>query len=375
MFFFGGQQKKKKAAKKKRCKKKKQKKRTRKKKTLSLSLLLTRQRRLAPGHVPPDDKVRAAVVLPDRHVLHGLPRARHVHRVRQVRPPQPRVADLLFQDLVGAHARLAGDVVVLRGADGGVHEADGALGDVVRVERAREELVVRAMDRVAALEGQDVLADRQRRAHLGRRRAREGALGQGEALDPAPEVVPAALHRDHLHGRVLDRRRAVALARLDRLVGRPLARDVEDGELLALVGQEQHVPDLDGLVVRVEDDGEAEQEAVGQAHGLDDGGVLPLVHEPLERREAADDEQLDVAGAAVRELDGLGRPGPRGALGGVVLEHEVDEGGAVAVRGDEGGAGGGGGGGGAVFLFFLFQERGRGWGDFERSREEGGGER
>ena len=45
--------------------------------------------------------------------------------------------------------------------------------------------------------------------------------------------------------------------------------------------------------------GEADEEAVGEAHGLDHRGVLALVHEAPERGEPADDEQLDVARAAV----------------------------------------------------------------------------
>ena len=310
-------------------------------------LSLTRKRRLAPGHVPPDDEMRAPVVLPDRHVLDGLAGARHVHGVGQVGPPQPGVADLLLEHLVGADARLPGNVVVLRGTHRRVDQAHGSLGDVGRFQGPGEQLVVGAVDRVAALEGQDVLADGQTGAHLGGRRAGEGALGQVQPDDFPPQVVLAALHRDHLDRGVLDRRRAVALAGLDGLVRGPLAGDVEDGEVLALVGQKDRVPFLHGVLGRVEDDGEAEEEAVGEAHGLDDGGVLPLVHETFERREPADDQELYVAGASVRELDGLGGAGLRCLFRGVILQHEVDEGVAVAVQGDEGGAGDGGGGGGA----------------------------
>lgn len=48
-----------------------------------------------------------------------------------------------------------------------------------------------------------------------------------------------------------------------------------------------------------------EDEAVGQAHVLDDRVVIRLVHEALQRREATDREQLDVAGIAVRALEGV----------------------------------------------------------------------
>ena len=50
--------------------------------------VLPRERALGPGHVAPDDEVRAPVVAADEHVLDGLAGARHVHRVRKVRPPE-----------------------------------------------------------------------------------------------------------------------------------------------------------------------------------------------------------------------------------------------------------------------------------------------
>ncbi len=54
-------------------------------------------------------------------------------------------------------------------------------------------------------------------------------------------VEAAALHRHHLHRRVLQARGAVALEALERLVGHPLVADGEDGEVLALVLQQDLV--------------------------------------------------------------------------------------------------------------------------------------
>ncbi len=206
-------------------------------------------------------------------MLDRLARPRHVHRVGQVGPAQARVGGLVLQDLVGAVAHDAGDVVVLVGlmgggwtggglsrdhvpcvtdaaldhaaaiafcccdptpcrsphlrrAAGGVHQAyRPRVADVARVEGADEELVVRAVDGVAALERQDVLrcgvgcwlvgwliewwfgerlrvatatlnmhpfppisphlVGGQRRADLGRGGAGEDAGRQGQALDLA----------------------------------------------------------------------------------------------------------------------------------------------------------------------------------------------
>ena len=68
----------------------------------------------------------------------------------------------------------------LRGPAGGVHKADGAGPDILGIQRAREQLVVRAVDGVAALECQHVHARRQRGAHLLRAALShmQGACGQ-----------------------------------------------------------------------------------------------------------------------------------------------------------------------------------------------------
>jgi hypothetical protein len=183
----------------------------------------------------------------------------------------------------------ARNVVVLRRPARRMHEAHGALPNIVRTERAREELVVRAVDRVAALEREHILAFRERRAHLLGRRAREDALRPLEALDLllttvvaskygdvrickcackhtckcnmlcwrsherewraqpskkmtgsrdarlAAKVVLAALHCHHLHRGVLDRRRAVALLALECLARRPLLVDRERANVLVVV--------------------------------------------------------------------------------------------------------------------------------------------
>jgi hypothetical protein len=85
----------------------------------------------------------------------------------------------------------------LRGPAGRVHEADGARADVVGLQRAREQLVVRAVDGVAALEGQHVLARRQRAAHLRTRaapplgaRSAPGSMTAERCHDMRPRLQP-----------------------------------------------------------------------------------------------------------------------------------------------------------------------------------------
>ena len=77
----------------------------------------------------------------------------------------------------------------LRGAAGGVHEADSALAHIGRIQRADEQLIVRLVDRVPALERQHILPLRQRGAHLCGRRAGEDPLWQIQALHLAACVV------------------------------------------------------------------------------------------------------------------------------------------------------------------------------------------
>lgn len=67
----------------------------------------------------------------------------------------------------------------LRRPHGRVHQHDAIVPHVGRVPRAREQLIVRPVDGVAALERDHVGAGGQRGADLGRRRAREDAVRAG----------------------------------------------------------------------------------------------------------------------------------------------------------------------------------------------------
>ena len=296
---------------------------------------------LGPRHVAADDEVGAPVVLADDHVLDSLAGTGHVHGVREVRPPDGGVVHLLGEHLVGVVADEAGDVVVLGRAHGGVHQANRALAHVLGVESAGEELVVRPVDGVAALEGDDVLALGEHGANRRGIGAREGARGHGETLNLAADVELAALHGDHGDAGVLDGGGAVAHLGLQRLVGLPLGLDGDHGDVLTLVLEQHLVANLGVLAVGVEDDGHAEEEvAAGQAHLLDAVGVHVLVHEALERAEATDGEKLDVARVPVGELEGAVAGRDEASLLRVV-RHEVHEGTAVGL--DETGVRRGGG--------------------------------
>jgi hypothetical protein len=121
---------------------------------------------------------------------------------------------------------------------------------------------------------------------------------------------------------------AVATFRLPHLVGLPAAFDREHGQVLAPVGEQQSIPDGNGGVVGVEDDGQAEQQVTGGAMTLHHRVVILLVHEAAQGGEAAHHQQLHVAGIAIAALHHPVHPGPHrlGLVGGC---HQIHQGAAV----------------------------------------------
>mmetsp|Transcript_5158 Transcript_5158/g.12805 ORF Transcript_5158/g.12805 Transcript_5158/m.12805 type:complete len:257 (-) Transcript_5158:1396-2166(-) len=143
-------------------------------------------------HVPPDDEVRRAIVLPDDHVLDRLARPRHFHAVGQIRPAEhgELLLGLLSERLVGVDAHEAVDVPRLGRAAGGMHEQRGVLDVALRTF---QELKVRLVDRIAVLESDDLLASRQRPSHLRGCLRRVWEPGACQTVEAAPDVVRALL--------------------------------------------------------------------------------------------------------------------------------------------------------------------------------------
>ena len=293
--------------------------------------------RLTAGHVAANDEVGAAVVLADDHVLERLARTRHVHRVGQVGPADAGVVHLRGEPFVGLEAHLAGNVIVLGWATGGVHQHHAALAHVGGLEGAGEQFVVGAVDGIAALEGHHVLAAGQGGAHLGRRAAGKNTPGQFEALHTTAQIEAAPLGGDHAHGGVLEGGGAVAALGLLHLVGFPAALHREHGQVLALVSEQEPVAHGDAGVVGVEHDRQAEQQAAAGAvvghHRL----VVLLVHEAAQGREATHHQQFHIAGVAVAAGHHPIHPGAH-RLPLVGWHHQVHQGASVGLdqtgRGD-----------------------------------------
>ncbi len=104
------------------------------------------------GMVPPDDEMRAAVVLADDGVPEGLARARHAHGKVQQRERRGLFRVLLQHVLVAAHPRVVVHVTRPGQSD---HRLDQQVGFDL-AGRAEGQLLVRAVQRIAGLEGHDL---------------------------------------------------------------------------------------------------------------------------------------------------------------------------------------------------------------------------
>lgn len=107
-------------------------------------------------------------------------------------------------------------------------------------------------------------------------RDRRTALLLAASTHLAGKVVLAALHRNHLHCRVLQRGGAVAVQTLVRLVGHPLLVHFQRADVLAVVREQHLVADVDRRIGGVEHDRQPEHGAVREVHLLDHGLVFGL---------------------------------------------------------------------------------------------------
>ncbi len=255
--------------------------------------------------VAADDEVGGAVVAADDRVQDGLTRAGVVH-LRRLDAEHDAVVRVvvLHQHLVAAHPHVGGDVAGLGLADQRVDEEP-----VAGLQRGLGQVLVGAVDRVAGLEGDDLLPAARLEVGLvlGRRlvAAHEGLLvvGQRVDLDRAGEH-PVALLVDRGDAGVGLVGRPVDLLGLALDVALPDLLDGEPAQRLALVaGQGDDVADLALEVGRQGDRDRPVVAGDGPHLGAD---ALP-VGGPLEagqRREAAVADHLEVGGVALGKGQG-----------------------------------------------------------------------
>jgi|GEM_PF-4022391 len=96
---------------------------------------------------------------------------------------------------------------------------------------------------------------------------------------------------------------AVATLGLNDLVWLPLVLNGEHSKFLALVGEQNLLPDRDVLTVGVHHDRQSEEIPRGGAVPGHHGVVIGLVHETPFRGEATDHQQLNVTGIAIGAFD------------------------------------------------------------------------
>jgi hypothetical protein len=212
----------------------------------------------------------------------------------------------LHEDLVAAHPHVGGDVALLRLADDRVQEQpvrdlQGGLGQVL----------VRAVDRVARLEGDDAapaaLLERLARLGGGEQALRERLLvvGQRLGLDRAGQAaVPLPVDRGDAGVGVVGC--PVDLLRLALDVAVEDLFDGESPEPFAVVGGDLDHVSLRRLQVGREHDRNRPDPAVGETHLVDHGAPVVGAHKPAERREAAVREQLEVGCLAGGEGEAQG---------------------------------------------------------------------
>ncbi|MPL71146.1 hypothetical protein SDC9_16917 [bioreactor metagenome] len=290
------------------------------------------------GMVAADDHVGAAVVAADDAVPDRLARAGHAHRQVQQAERGGRLRVLVEHRLVAAHA---GEVVDIAG----LGEADHRVDQQVRLgflRGAEGQLLVRAVQRVAGLEGDDLAPAEL--AEIGAQFVRRVATGleivmhrRLDAGDRAAEIDRARGVVQVVHRRMGEVVGAEDLGGLVGLVRHPFVGDRQDREdHTFLIAQRDVGAGLDALgefLADVEGDRHRPERPVGEVHVLDDAVVILFAQEALERVETAVHQQLEVTDLPRRqvprnEVAGLDLQLLRGFMGNVELRDrgEIGEG-------------------------------------------------
>ncbi len=239
----------------------------------------------------------------------GFARAGHTHGQRQQRQGGEIVGEVAADGLVAVHARVVVQVTGLGHAHGGVQQdvAADLLG------RLQGDVALQAVHGLAGLEGHHLAP-----AHLGEQGAQFlGGVPQGlefkvhRQLDPlqgAADVSVLHLFVEITHAGVLVGGGAVHRLGLAALVRLPDVPHLEHGghEALGIAqGDAQAGLQLGGKGRgHVQHDGHGPEGAVGQAHVVQHAVVGRLVHEAFQGREAAAQQQFQVAGLALGEGQG-----------------------------------------------------------------------
>src|SRR6185436_9876207 len=129
-----------------------------------------------------------------------------------------------------------------------------------------------------------------------------------QSLDAATDVVVATAVEEMRDARMGPARRAIDPLRLRLAIGAKDVAHAEEGESHAFrVAQRQRALPLEPARERlghVQHDGDRPESAVGQAHGTADGLMVRATEEAPQGREAAVEQQLEVAELPRSEVPG-----------------------------------------------------------------------
>ncbi len=280
--------------------------------------------------VAADDQVVRAVVAADDRVPDGLARAAHAHRQRQQgQQDAVLVVVALGQRLVGANAGEVIDVAGLGHTDAGVQQQNAVLLN----SGALGQFLVDAVERVAGLESDYVRVTKllQTGAGLGRGQSQRFEIIAGGQLQHTQlagniELTPA-VHLGH-DGMAQVQRAEGLLGHFIDVPGVDLFYVHDRQQLVTRAAQGDVLADLQrgrDFFFDWQGNRHREQDAVGQAHRVDDALVVGLAHEAIQRRKAARRQQFKVASGAIGDSHRRQRAGVGAHLGQFGRgHHEVD---------------------------------------------------
>jgi len=213
------------------------------------------------------------------------------------------VLGLGLKDFVGVVTYKPTDVVGLSGSHGRVDHHYAGFLNVFGIEGAGEQLVVGAVNRVAALEDDDMRVFGETSANFSRGLAGEGSLGERNTGKSTTDVVLGALHGNHLDARVLQGRSTIALLNLKRFIGGESGLDVQNGNRLALVSEGYRFTRGKVITIGVHDDRKTEQKVGARKSDMFNVVIVHIfIHKSSQRRKSTDAQDFSIASLAIVDL-------------------------------------------------------------------------
>mmetsp|Transcript_17065 Transcript_17065/g.23895 ORF Transcript_17065/g.23895 Transcript_17065/m.23895 type:complete len:318 (-) Transcript_17065:487-1440(-) len=208
---------------------------------------------LGSSHVSSNDEMSAPVVLTDDHVLNCLTWSSHVHRIWKVFPENVRVLSLLLENFVSLVSNRSWDIISLSWTTGRMNKYNAAFLNVFSIKGASEELVVGTVDRIAALESDNILSSWKFCANLCRSLAWEVPHRKGNSLKRSSKVVLPTLSRNHQTTWMLKSCDAIKILALLHFIRLVFALNLHNSNVLAFTGKSQFHSRFNTLVIGVED--------------------------------------------------------------------------------------------------------------------------